>query len=142
MTIRVPYHVLDATDSPNFAIDLHRSDGLYCAGIRNRMDRQSFGRIARDGAVDLRLDQISLLPGAYVVSVGIQDASGTRVLDLHLRAYPFSVTSECRDLGAVRLSRHWRHWPNGLDESANGPVAVGQGVSTATGVRRTGERTS
>ena len=80
MTVRVPYHVLAAIDDPNIAVDIHRSDGLYCAGISNRIDRRSFGRLERDGIVDLRLEAISLLPGAYVLSVGIQDASGTRIL--------------------------------------------------------------
>jgi lipopolysaccharide transport system ATP-binding protein len=142
MTVRVPYHVLAAIDDPNIAVDIHRSDGLYCAGISNRIDRRSFGRLERDGIVDLRLEAISLLPGAYVLSVGIQDASGTRILDLHHRAYPFSVTSECRDLGAVRLDRRWRHWPDGLEENADRLEATGPGTEVGAGARRLEDYTS
>jgi hypothetical protein len=48
-----------------------------------------------------------LLRGSYLLSVGIHDANGARVYDVQHRAFPFSVVSDRRDLGAVCLEHSW-----------------------------------
>ena len=73
------------------------------------MDRRDFGVLEGGGVVDLAFPRLALLPGCYVISVGILDAQGLGPLDVQHRAYPFSVASEERDLGVVHLERAWRH---------------------------------
>ena len=108
MTIRLRYHAVAPVDRPQFAIDIHNADGVYCAGINTRMDERDLGRVTGAGHVDLVIPKLWLLPGAYSVSAGISDASALRTYDLHLRAYPFSVLSERRDYGIVYLEHDWR----------------------------------
>jgi lipopolysaccharide transport system ATP-binding protein len=108
LTVRIAYD----TERPrhaHFAVDIYSADGVYCAGINTRMDRREFGELSGAGYVDLVVPTLSLLPGCYVVSAGILDAEGVRPLDVRHRAYPFSVASDYRDLGIVRLERSWRH---------------------------------
>ena len=91
------------------AIDVHRGDGVYCAGINTMMDKRDLGVIHGAGYVDLLIPRLNLLPGCYLISVGLLDTVGGRTLDLHNRAYPLSVMSDRRDLGVAYLEREWVH---------------------------------
>jgi lipopolysaccharide transport system ATP-binding protein len=108
MTVRVRYDAAEPVDEPQFAIEFHNSDGIYCAGINTRMDDRDLGRVSGTGYIDLVIPRLWLLRGSYSVSAGILDAHGMRSYDLHVRAYPFSVLSERRDYGIVYLEHDWR----------------------------------
>jgi len=120
MTIRVGYRAATPVRHPHVAIDIHGVDGVYCAGINTRMDDCSLGTLDGDGHVELVVPKLSLLPGCYSVSAGILDPQGLRPLDLHARAYPFSVISERRDFGFVYLEHHWQHERGGAVATASG----------------------
>jgi hypothetical protein len=113
MRIRVGYRAHRAVDGPHVAIDIHSADGVYCTGINTRMDRCSLGTLSGEGSVELAIPRLSLLPGCYTISAGILDPAGLRPLDLHSRAYPFSVASDRRDFGFVYLEHAWRHEDGG-----------------------------
>jgi hypothetical protein len=110
--VQVGFHTTQRIERPQFAIDIHTADGVYCAGINTRMDDRDLGVIEGDGRIELVIPKLWLLPGAYTVSVGILDAQGLTPFDLHMRAYPFSVASERRDFGVVYLEHEWRHAPS------------------------------
>ena len=109
MTIRVRYRAQRPVQRPHVAIDIHGVDGVYCAGINTRMDDYPLGTLTGDGHVDLLIPKLWLLPGCYTISAGILDSQGLGALDLHARAYPFSVVSARRDFGVVYLEHRWRH---------------------------------
>ena len=96
-------------DRPQFAIDIHNADGVYCAGINTRMDDRDLGTLDGPG---LRRARRSRSCGCCPAATRSRSASSTpaavRTLDLHLRAYPFSVVSERRDFGFVYLEHDWR----------------------------------
>ena len=77
------------------------------------MDDCALGTLEGSGHVDLVASRLSLLPGCYSISAGILDPQGLRPLDLHARAYPFSVVSTRRDFGFVYLEHQWRHTARG-----------------------------
>jgi lipopolysaccharide transport system ATP-binding protein len=108
LTVRIGYDARRPVRG-HFAVDIYSADGVYCAGINSRMDRRDFGVLTGRGVVDLSFPRLSLLPGCYVISVGILDAQGLGPLDVQHRAYPFAVASDERDLGVVHLERAWRH---------------------------------
>ncbi len=122
LTVRIAYEA-DRPIPAHFAVDIYSADGVYCAGINSRMDRRDFGVLLGPGTVDLSIPRLSLLPGCYVLSVGILDGEGVGPLDVRHRAYPFSVASDCRDLGLVRLERSWRHETPRLEEASLDSVA-------------------
>jgi len=109
MRIRINFHAAQAIERPQFAIDIHRDDGIYCAGIGTRLDRWDTGVVEGDGSIDLALSRLMLTRGSYLLSAGIHDSHGTRLLDLQERAFPFSVVSHSRDLGAVSLDHTWAY---------------------------------
>ena len=107
VTIRVFYEARRPIEGPHFAVDIFRGDGVYCYGTNTRIDRHEFGTVAGQGYIDLSIPRLWLLPGCYSLSVGILDANGVRPLDVQHHAYPFSVTSTCRDFGLVYLEHGW-----------------------------------
>jgi hypothetical protein len=121
MTIRVHYHARQAVAAPHVAIDIHAADGTYCTGINTRMDDCALGTLEGEGHVDLIVSRLSLLPGCYSISAGILDAEGLRPLDLHSRAYPFTVVSKRRDFGFAYLEHQWHH-TRGAEASAIAPA--------------------
>jgi lipopolysaccharide transport system ATP-binding protein len=109
MRVRIHYRASQAISGTSFAIDIHRGDGVYCVGINTLMDRRDLGVLEGDGYVEVTLPNLTLLPGCYLTSVGILDGIGGTTLDLHNRAYAFSVMSDRRDLGVVHLDHFWSH---------------------------------
>ena len=110
MTVRMYYEATSRVVDPHFAVDIHRADGLYCHGTSTFLDCH-LGAIDGGGHVDLVFPKLSLLPGCYVVSVGVHRADGQGAYDMHLGAYPFSVATPHQDLGVVHLEHRWRHHP-------------------------------
>jgi homopolymeric O-antigen transport system ATP-binding protein len=107
LRIRIQYQASRPIDRPHFGIDVTRGDGVHCYGINTRIDRLDFGTIDGAGHVDLVIPRLSLLPGCYSLSVAIQDTHGVQPHDVQYHAYPFSVTSERRDLGIAYLEHRW-----------------------------------
>jgi lipopolysaccharide transport system ATP-binding protein len=110
MRIRIRYAATRPLANAAFAIDIHRGDGVYCAGIDTMMDGQDLGVLHGQGEVDLMLPQLNLLPGSYLISVGVRDDLAGMTLDLHRHACPFSVmSSDRREFGVVYLPHVWSH---------------------------------
>jgi lipopolysaccharide transport system ATP-binding protein len=124
MRVRVHYAARKPIANASIAVDIHRGDGIHCAGINTMMDRRDLGVLSDDGFVDLILPRMTLLPGCYLTSVGILDALGGRTYDVQLRAYPFSVMSDRRDLGLVYLEHDWSY-PPAMRTDVREPMAVG-----------------
>jgi hypothetical protein len=131
MTVRVNYRATEPIRQPHVAIDVHSVDGVYCTGINTRMDSCTLGTLEGSGFVDLVIPNLSLLPGCYTISAGVLDPQGLRPLDLHERAYPFSVVSDRRDFGIVYLEHHWHH----EHAPAGRPVAVPRTLDRAERLR-------
>ena len=108
VTMRIHYFACRSVQA-NFAVDIYREDGVYCAGINTRMDKKDLGVLIGGGFVDLVIPHLWLVPGNYVVSVGILDARGLTTLDVNDRACAFAVASDLKNLGLVYLARTWRH---------------------------------
>jgi lipopolysaccharide transport system ATP-binding protein len=123
MTIRVHYDARQPVTAPHVAIDIHGADGTYCTGINTRMDGCALGTLDGEGYVDLAVSRLTLLPGCYSISAGILDPEGLRPMDLHSRAYPFTVVSTRRDFGFAYLEHQWHH-TRGADAPALAPVTT------------------
>jgi lipopolysaccharide transport system ATP-binding protein len=108
LRVRICYDATEATRA-HFAVDIHTADGLQCTGINTRMDGSDFGVLRGRGLVELSIPRLPLLPGCYVVSVGILDHSTFEPLDLRLRTFPLTVSSPRPDFGLVYMERAWEH---------------------------------
>ena len=50
MRVRISFHAPQAFDRPQFVVDIHRDDGVYCSGIGTRLDRWPTGTVKGDGS--------------------------------------------------------------------------------------------
>jgi lipopolysaccharide transport system ATP-binding protein len=108
LRVRVCYDAATATRA-HFAVDIHTMDGLLCTGINTSMDGCDFGVLRGRGIVELSIPRLPLLPGCYLVSVGILDHSTFEPLDVRLRTFPLTVSSPRPDYGLVYVERGWEH---------------------------------
>ena len=108
MSVRLHYDTRGRMPRPHFAIDIHRTDGVYCAGINTQMDGVGGGTLEGPGSIVLALETLPLLPGCYTISLAILDGAMMRPIDARQKAYPFSVASARRDFGLVSIEREWR----------------------------------
>ena len=127
--VSITHNQVGRVDQSRFAVDLHRSDGVYCAGINTMMDSRDFGELVGAGEVELCLSELNLLPGCYLTTIGIINTVDGTTLDLHSNACAFSVVSDRRDLGVVYLAHAWRHQadPALLRPALRYPAARGAG---------------
>jgi hypothetical protein len=122
--VRISFHASRPVERPQFAVDVHRDDGLYCSGIGTRLDHWNTGTVEGDGSVDLQVSRLMLTRGSYLLSAGIHDSHGARILDLQERAFPFSVVSDSRELGAVSLDHAWAYsTPAAIDADEQEEIA-------------------
>jgi hypothetical protein len=56
--------------------------------------------------VQVCLESLNLLAGRYYMDVAVHRGDGTPY-DYHTRLYPFSVTSEVKDVGVLRIPHQW-----------------------------------
>jgi homopolymeric O-antigen transport system ATP-binding protein len=108
-TVRVHYEASCAVQAPHFGVDMIRADGVYCAGINTSMDHRDLGRLEGRGHVDLVIPHLWLLPGSYLITVGILENRTLSALDVQHGVCPFSVVSDRHDYGIVYLEHEWRH---------------------------------
>ncbi len=108
LSIRLRYNTAGPVPRPHFAVDIHRADGIYCAGINTQMDNINGGTLNGAGSLLLTVRNLPLLPGSYSVSLGVLDPTLMTPIDLRMHAHYFSVTSEQRGFGLVALERNWR----------------------------------
>ena len=102
MTLRVEFDAREPVEA-TVHVDLHRTDGVHCAGFNNFMDQQSFGTLSGPGTLDVRIPRLPLLPGCYTASVWILDGHAIQVHQKRLFAYPFSVVSEQHGIGMMHV---------------------------------------
>jgi lipopolysaccharide transport system ATP-binding protein len=109
MRVRVGYEALIPIRHAAIAIDIHRADGIYCAGADTVADGHDLQELAGAGHIDLVFPKLVLAPGCYLGSARILDARSGRVYDRRDRAYPFTVISDRREGGVLYLEREWSH---------------------------------
>jgi lipopolysaccharide transport system ATP-binding protein len=106
VTVRIHYRTRRPVQDAHFHVDIHRGDGIHCFGTDTHRERE-FGTLDGDGAVDLRVSRLALLPGCYAVSAGIHSIHRAQWYDWHSQAYPFSIASDTREKGIVHLEHEW-----------------------------------
>lgn len=113
VVFRFHYRLDGTVDGPVFAMAIHTDDDVEVTATRSRGD--DFGTPHRGpGHVDLVIDGLPLLAGAYDVSASITLESG-QVLDSHHRSFRFVVdaaTPHGSYGGIVDLGGSWHSHPS------------------------------
>ena len=93
--------------SPVLGIGITRNDGVFIFGPNTQYDELDTGEIDGDFTFELKLQNLSLLPGSYMVSVGIYDKTHTHCLYYLDRGYTFKVRGPFREYGFAYMEHRW-----------------------------------
>ncbi|HEX6457310.1 MAG TPA: ABC transporter ATP-binding protein [Thermoleophilaceae bacterium] len=122
VTSRVDYEVLD----PIATVTISRArDGTVCCDLSTEAAGVRLGRVEPRGGVrvSLGLERLEVVPGEYLIDVGIHDRSWEYAYDFHWQAYPLRMTGRSAGEGLLRPEHHWEAAP--LDTSASDAGAGG-----------------
>lgn len=110
MTVRMHWRVNTPVVDPLFHIDLFaKESGAHLVGTTSAMGGVHVERLEGEGVAELRVDDVLLVPGEYLVSAAIHDPAGTRDYDHHDRTYGFTVEpgKPLERHGVLRLPGRW-----------------------------------
>jgi ABC-type polysaccharide/polyol phosphate transport system ATPase subunit len=109
LVVRTHYRAAEPLDSPVFGLAVLHESGLALAGPNTRLSGVATGRIDGEGFVDFRLPSVPLVPGTYLLTAAITDASTTHVYDHRDRLLTFHVQPGpgYQPTGYVTLAGQW-----------------------------------
>ena len=109
LTFRFHYSTRERIEKPVFGMALHTIDGVYLCGPNTRDAGLVPDYIDGSGSIDLRVDQLLLLPGTYDVGATISDFTVAHAYDQRHRVVRFDVEpGEPREqFGLVSLGGTW-----------------------------------
>ena len=95
---------------PVFGLAIYQQNGVHICGPNTKFGKLSLPFVEGEGKVVYRIPDLSLLEGAYLVSVAVVEALDGETYDYHDRLYPFRVyRGQCSELyGVVTLRGEWR----------------------------------
>lgn len=110
LTIRIRYVAHGRVDRPVFGVGLHSESGAHLAGPNSMHGGITIDAVEGAGHVDYTLDELPLLPGTYLVSAAVVDATLLHVYDYRDRAYSLTVRpgSAAEQQGLVLLAARWQ----------------------------------
>ncbi|MDP9285754.1 MAG: ABC transporter ATP-binding protein [Actinomycetota bacterium] len=107
VTLVVRRHERTAPD-PIVAISVHRvRDNAVCLDSNTEVDGVRLGPVDDVATVRLGFERVDLLPGEYVVEVGVYHSAWEYAYDTHLQAYPLRVIGRGEAHGIFRAPHRW-----------------------------------
>jgi lipopolysaccharide transport system ATP-binding protein len=89
-------------------VAVHRvSDGVVCFDGSTDADGVRVGSLDEPLRVRLDFDRLDLVPGEYVVDVGVYEPNWAHAYDFHWQAYPLQVTGPHSGGGVFRPPHSW-----------------------------------
>ena len=100
------YAVKSRINDAVFGIGIFNREGVQCYGTNTRIDRFSRFDIEKNGMVMIKLYNVNLLPGEYLVDFAIESGNGIPV-DYFREASIIKLNSPISDVGIVRIDHSW-----------------------------------
>jgi ABC-type polysaccharide/polyol phosphate transport system ATPase subunit len=105
LRVEVEFETRQPLDSPVMGVALFRDDGVYCSGPNTLFDGRSTETLDGRYVLTAVFEDLPLQGGLYQASVSFYDRDHVYAYAWHHRLYPFTVRSDWKDHGLVRL-RH------------------------------------
>jgi lipopolysaccharide transport system ATP-binding protein len=107
IAIRISPHD-GAISDPIVGVTIHRaSDGLICYDTSTEASGLRLGTVDNELGVELEFQRLDLLPGDYLVDVGVYRGDWEFAYDFHWQAYPLKVVGSQSDKGVFRPPHRW-----------------------------------
>ena len=98
----------DRVEDPIVGVAIHRAtDGVICYDTSTESSGVRLGAVEGELAVSLEFERLDLLPGDYLLDVGVYRGDWQFAYDFHWQAYPLKVTGSQSDKGVFRPPHHW-----------------------------------
>jgi len=95
-------------DDPIVGVAIHRaSDGLICYDTSTESSGVRLGAVDGELSVELEFERLDLLPGDYLLDVGVYRRDWEFAYDFHWQAYPLKVVGSHSDKGVFRPPHRW-----------------------------------
>jgi lipopolysaccharide transport system ATP-binding protein len=109
LVVRTHYRARTPVDAPVFGLAFLHESGLALAGPNTRLSGVATGRISGEGFVDFRLPAVPFVPGSYMLTAAVTDASTTHVYDHRDRMLTFHVQPGAgyQPTGYIALDGTW-----------------------------------
>jgi ABC-2 type transport system ATP-binding protein len=91
VTFRFHYDAAKPIPRPVFGVSVYTLEGIQVTGPNTREAGVTVDDVEGAGHVDLRVDRLLLLPGAYTISVACTDETVSHTFDHRHKAYHFDV---------------------------------------------------
>jgi lipopolysaccharide transport system ATP-binding protein len=99
----------EAAPSPIVLVTVQRpEDGLVIYNVSTQSDGIVLGDLGQVAGVSLVFERMDLIPGDYVIDVGVYEGGWSFAYDYHFHAYPFRVVGSADDQGILRPPHRWR----------------------------------
>jgi lipopolysaccharide transport system ATP-binding protein len=106
LTIELDVHVAEPTQDFVFGVGVFNADGLSVYGTNTEIERYLPRSARGEGRVSLRLEDLRLVEGTYLLDVAAHKRDGTPY-DYHRGLYSFRVKSRVKDVGVYRPPHTW-----------------------------------
>lgn len=104
--VEILYKVHREVEEAVFGIAVIREDGLWCYGTNTDLEKVPLPPLGKEGVVEVILEHLGLIEGRYYLDVAVHPKDGFPY-DYHSRLYPFSISSEVKDVGVFRIPHRW-----------------------------------
>ena len=105
--IKIDFSVKEKVEHAVFGIGIFRLDGLQCYGTNTRIDRLEPFDLIKDGSVSIKIKELNLMKGHYLLDAAIESDYGIPV-DYYREVLQFEIGSMIEDVGVARLSHCWK----------------------------------
>lgn len=90
----------------NFGVSIHRTDGVYCAGVSTFLDNKPIEPGVKK--ISVRFYHPMLLPGSYYLVTGVFGQTDKQIIDFKDRALYFRIFGEAAGRGVSFIEHEWR----------------------------------
>jgi lipopolysaccharide transport system ATP-binding protein len=113
VTVDVASRVDHEVANPIASVTISRArDGMVCCDLSTEAAGVRLGRVGSDGLrVSLGFERLDLVPGDYLLDVGIHSPNWEYAYDFHWQAYPLRVTGRSAGEGLLRPAHRWDAGP-------------------------------
>jgi lipopolysaccharide transport system ATP-binding protein len=107
MTVRIHYHALEEISDITFGIALYSDNGLHIFGTNTKIKGVPLRVIPGDGYIDLRMENIPMLSGKYLLSPAAQSLDYSTTYDWIDKQFSFEVVPTSSDAGMIAIPCRW-----------------------------------
>jgi len=107
MTMLVEFEAYGDCKRGTIGISFRREDDVYCFGTNTFIEMQKVMNLSEGSGVLINFPELNLLPGKYLITVGMHDDISAAFYDQVDKAFQIEMVNLKGDLGICRMHSEW-----------------------------------